>query len=101
MDVSRFERHDGGFRVLDLTAQLAFRSNEAVTMRVHPISLALQYLRGRRSFHGPTPFDSVEGAVATLRRLTGQDFGHDAKAWGTWLRENRAAYSWQGPPGRG
>lgn len=61
-------------------------------MRVHPISLALQYLKGRRSFHGRTPFRDTDHAIATLRRLTGQNFGVDAAAWGVWLRNNRRVY---------
>jgi hypothetical protein len=74
-------------------------------MRVHPISLALQYLKGRRSwsaapYHGGAPFRNEASAVATLKRLTGQDFGREAKAWGAWLRRNRAVYRWQRPPAR-
>lgn len=66
-------------------------------MRVHPITLALGYLRGRRTrraapFHGRPVFDSPEAAVATLRELTGQDFGTDAARWGEWLRANRQVY---------
>jgi len=72
-------------------------------MRVHPISLALQYLKGKRSwsaapYHGGAPYDSEAEAVADLKRMTGQDFGTDAKAWGEWLRNNRAAYYWEKPP---
>jgi len=74
-------------------------------MRVHKISLALQYLKGKRSwsaapYYGGAPYDSEAGAVADLKRMTGQDFGRDAKAWGEWLRQNRAAYRWQKPPAR-
>jgi len=61
-------------------------------MRLHPISLALQFIRGRRTFHDRRPFADEAEAVAVLRRLTGQDFGMDAEAWGTWLRNNRHAY---------
>jgi hypothetical protein len=66
-------------------------------MRVHPISLALRFLKGQRSFraapfHGAAPFRDVAEAVATLRSLTGRDFGTDAKQWGEWLRKNRAVY---------
>jgi hypothetical protein len=66
-------------------------------MRVHPISLALRYLKGQRSFrrapyHGRSPFDSDVEAIAVLRKLTGQDFGSDATRWSQWLRANRRAY---------
>lgn len=66
-------------------------------MRRHPISLALEYLKGKRSwqaapYHGGAPFRDEAEAIATLRQFTGQDFGHDAKAWGEWLRKNRAVY---------
>jgi len=62
-------------------------------MRVHPISLALQYLKGRRSLHGKVIYTSEAEAVAVLRKLTGQDFGTDAKRWGEWLRRNRGVYT--------
>lgn len=67
-------------------------------MRIHPISLALRYLRGRRTlpgapFHGRPLFASPEAAAARLRLLTGQDFGTDAAAWGEWLRRNRWVYT--------
>jgi hypothetical protein len=66
-------------------------------MRVHPISLALQYLKGRRvwmaaPYHGGAPYDCVAKAIADLRWFTGQDFGSDAVAWGEWLRRNRKVY---------
>jgi hypothetical protein len=61
-------------------------------VRLHPITIALRALRGERSIHGRPLPDAAE-AVATLRRLTGQDFGEDAAAWGAWLRANRRAYS--------
>lgn len=66
-------------------------------MRVHLISLALRYLQGRRHVHGApyfsgSPFDSDAEAVALLRRLTGQDFGTDARKWSEWLRKNRRVY---------
>jgi hypothetical protein len=66
-------------------------------MRVHPLSLALQYLKGRRTWHGRKVFADMNEAVDTLRQSTGQDFGTDAKAWGAWLRTNRAAYHWDKP----
>ena len=67
-------------------------------MRIHPISLALRYLKGQRTlrgapFYGRPLFDSPEQAVARLREFTGQDFGTDAAAWGEWLRGNRWVYT--------
>jgi hypothetical protein len=66
-------------------------------VRIHPISLALRYLKGRRSiraapFRGGPLFDNPDAAVALLRQFTGQDFGTDVKAWGEWLRNNRWVY---------
>lgn len=66
-------------------------------MRIHPISLALRYLKGHRTiraapYYGAQLFNCDDEAVAALRRLTGQDFGSDATAWGTWLRRNRWVY---------
>jgi hypothetical protein len=61
-------------------------------VRIHPISLALRSLRGERSLHG-RPLQSPADAAATLRRLTGQDFGTDAARWGGWLRANRWVYT--------
>jgi hypothetical protein len=66
-------------------------------MRIHPISLALGYLKGHRTrraapYYGNLVFDSDADAVRVLRLFTGQDFGSDAKAWGQWLRRNRAVY---------
>jgi hypothetical protein len=66
-------------------------------MRVHPISRALQYLKGRRSwraapYHGAAPYSTVSQAVGVLKRYTRQDFGTDAAAWGKWLRKNRRVY---------
>jgi hypothetical protein len=67
-------------------------------MRVHPISLALQYLEGKRAwraapYYGAAPFHDVAEAVTVLKRFTKQDFGTDARAWRKWLRANRAVYS--------
>ena len=66
-------------------------------MRVHPISIALRYLKGQRTFraapyYGRAPFRDDTEAVALLRRLTGRNFGTDAAAWGKWLRFNRSVY---------
>ena len=60
-------------------------------MRLHPITICLRALRGERSIHGRPLPDAAE-AAALLRRLTGQDFGEDAAAWGRWLRANRGVY---------
>ena len=66
-------------------------------MRIHPISLALRFLKGRRTFqgapfYGRPLFSSTAAAVRLLRRWTGQDFGTDAVQWGAWLRRNRRVY---------
>jgi hypothetical protein len=66
-------------------------------VRVHPISLALRYLKGQHTmraapYHGRPMFDGAEEAAEVLRQFTGQDFGHDAVRWGEWLRHNRWAY---------
>jgi hypothetical protein len=66
-------------------------------MRVHPITLALEYLKGKRSwraapYNGGAPFESDADAIETLKQFTGQDFGANPKAWGEWLRKNRAVY---------
>jgi hypothetical protein len=60
-------------------------------MRLRPLSLALRALRGQRSIHGRA-LPSPEEALDLLRRLTGQDFGEDAAAWGACLRDNQPAY---------
>jgi hypothetical protein len=66
-------------------------------MRIHPITLALRYLNGRKNirgapFYGRPMFESDTEAIAVLKDYTGQDFGDDAKAWGKWLRHNRWVY---------
>jgi hypothetical protein len=66
-------------------------------MRIHPISLALRYLKGHRTlrgapYFGRPIFDSPKDAVAQLCLLTGQDVGMDSAAWGAWLRQNRWVY---------
>ena len=60
--------------------------------RVHPITRALRVLRGQRSLNG-RPLPTPAAAVATLRRLTGRDFGINADHWGEWLRDNRWVYA--------
>jgi hypothetical protein len=66
-------------------------------MRIHPVSLALRYLRGQRRFRGApyfgsAAFDSEQSAIELLRKFTGQDFGNNAAKWGNWLRKNRWVY---------
>jgi hypothetical protein len=66
-------------------------------VRIHPISLALRYLKGQRTlrgapYYGRPLFDGPEEAATRLRQFTGQDFGTDATAWGEWLRRNRWVY---------
>jgi hypothetical protein len=66
-------------------------------MRIHPISLALRFLKGQRTlqgapFRGGALFSSDQAAIDVLRRLTGQDFGRAAARWGKWLRKNRWVY---------
>jgi hypothetical protein len=73
-----------------------------MTMRVHPISLALRYLKGQRRvrgapYYGGSPFGSEAEAVRVLREFTGEDFGTDAAKWGKWLRQNRRVYYRGGP----
>jgi hypothetical protein len=66
-------------------------------MRIHPISLALRYLQGRKTirgapYYGNPAFDSDAEAVAVLREFTGQNFGTEARKWSEWLRSNRRVY---------
>jgi hypothetical protein len=66
-------------------------------MRIHPISLALRFLKGHKTlrgapFYGDPLFENEQRAVEILRRFTGQDFGTDAVRWGAWLRQNRWVY---------
>jgi hypothetical protein len=66
-------------------------------MRIHPISLALRFLNGKKTmraapFRGGTLFENDQAAVETLKQFTGQDFGLDAQKWGEWLRKNRRVY---------
>jgi hypothetical protein len=61
---------------------------------MHPISLALRFLKGHRTtrtapYYGRPLFASDDEAVAVLRRFTGRDFGTNAIAWGNWLGRNR------------
>jgi hypothetical protein len=70
---------------------------EGDKVRVHPIPLALRYLKGQKTirdapYYGNSLFGSTAEAAAALRRFTGQDFGTDARLWGEWLRKNRWVY---------
>jgi hypothetical protein len=76
-------------------------------MRIHPVALALQYLRGRKRiraapYYGGSPFRDDQSAVALLKRFTGQDFGTDTRKWSAWLRKNRADWyaRWARRPAR-
>jgi hypothetical protein len=65
--------------------------------RINPVSLALRYLKGQRtfgaaSFYGQAPFASVKEAGKLLRKYTKQDFGTDARRWGAWLRKHQRVY---------
>ena len=57
-------------------------------MRLSPTTICLRALRGERSIRG-RPLPSAPEAAALLQRLTGQNFGEDAAAWGKWLRANQ------------
>jgi hypothetical protein len=66
-------------------------------MRVHPVSLALRFLKGRRTIRAAPYYDrhlfgSDDEAAAVLRKFTGRDFGTSAVAWGDWLSRNRWVY---------
>jgi len=66
-------------------------------MRIHPISLALRFLKGHRTmraapYYGAPLFGDENEAVAVLRKFTGRDFGANAIAWGNWLSRNRWVY---------
>ena len=63
-------------------------------MRLLPTTLAIRYLKGRRTargapYYGRPCFSSTASAVRTLRDITGQNFGPDVRRWCAWLRENR------------
>lgn len=61
-------------------------------VRLHPISAALQFLKGHRTLRGRQMFEDDEQAAEVLHALTGQDFGTDGLRWGEWLRQNRIIY---------
>ncbi len=66
---------------------------EGMSVRIHPVALAMRYLRGRRTFRGapfygrPT-FRSEAAAIKVLKDLSGEDFGADTRRWSAWLRKN-------------
>ncbi len=66
--------------------------------RITPHSIYLMALRGRKTLHGRT-LPSAEEAAASLRRLTGEDFGLDAANWSAWLRANRSGLYRRTTPG--
>lgn len=62
-------------------------------MRVRKTTLAMQYLRGRRTiraapYYGGSPFADDAAAFAALRKITGQDFGTDLAKWSAWLKKH-------------
>jgi hypothetical protein len=63
------------------------------SMRIHPVSLAMRYLRGKRTFRSapfygrPTFADEAE-AIKLLKDFNGKDFGNDTRRWSAWLRKN-------------
>jgi hypothetical protein len=62
-------------------------------VRIHPITLALRYLRGRRTFrgapfYGRPVFPHQAAAIRVLKDFTGQDFGTNTRRWSLWLRKN-------------
>ena len=52
-------------------------------MRARRAEVALAMLMGE--FHVEADWVSPERGLRDLRRLTGQDFGHDVDAWRAWL----------------
>jgi hypothetical protein len=67
---------------------------DGAQMRLRPITLAIRFLKGRRTlrgapYYGRPLFSSTAAAVRTLRDFTGQDLGTDVRRWCAWLRENR------------
>lgn len=60
-------------------------------MRLHPISLALMVLRGRKTLHG-VKLQDRDSACELLKTWTGQDFGYDPDKWGKWLQAHRRVY---------
>lgn len=67
-------------------------------MRYLPHTLYLMSLRGRKTLHGrrlPSPAEAANG----LRKITGQDFGQDARTWAAWIKTNRVKLYKSPPPG--
>lgn len=62
-------------------------------MRIHPVTLAMRYLRGKRTFRGgpyygrPT-FSSEAAAIKVLKTFTGEDFDTNTRRWSAWLRKH-------------
>ena len=66
-------------------------------MRVHPVSLAMRYLQGRKTmrgapYYGNPLFGCEAEAASVLQRFTGQDFGMDVRHWSEWVSRNRWVY---------
>jgi hypothetical protein len=61
-------------------------------MRLPPHNPCMLALRGRKTLRG-RPLPSADEAAARLRRLTGQDFGLDARQWAEWIKANRRELS--------
>ena len=57
-------------------------------MRLMPHRIYLMALEGIKTLHGRA-LPSMEDAALALRRLTGQDFGHDTEKWSAWIKANR------------
>ncbi len=57
-------------------------------MRYRPHQIYLMALQGRESLHGRR-LPTKEEALHQLRRMTGQDFGHDPAAWSAWIKADR------------
>ncbi len=53
----------------------------------------MRFLRGQRTikgapYYGKSPFADDAAAFATLRKITGQDFGTDLAKWSAWLKKH-------------
>jgi hypothetical protein len=57
-------------------------------MHYLPHRIFMMSLQGVKKLAG-RPLPTKEEAAASLRRLTGQDFGEDADAWAEWLKHHR------------
>jgi hypothetical protein len=55
---------------------------------IHPVELFLINLEEKVSYQYPFIYMDMTLALSELKKLTGQDFGYDAKLWRKWLLEN-------------